>query len=272
MTRENATQNPAVTGRRFADRSVVVTGAAQGIGKATAERFAAEGGRVVVADRVAAEAGRVAAAIEEAGGVAVAIIADLETRGGAAHLIEKSLAEFDGIDILVNNVGGTIWAKPFWEYRPDEIEMEIRRSLWPTLWCCHAAIPAMMARKRGAIVNVGSVATRGIYRVPYAAAKGGIEAITQVLALELADHGIRVNSVAPGGVDVGKRVIPRNPNPPSDREVQWWDELYRQTLRDTPLGRFGRPDEIAAAICFLASDDASYVTGQTIFAAGGGIG
>ncbi len=258
--------------RRFEDRVVVVTGAAQGIGRTTAERFAREGARVVIADRAATVAGQVAAAIEEGGGRAAVAVVDLETRAGAEALLGQTRALFGPPDVLVNNVGGTIWAKPFHEYAADEIELELRRSLWPTLWCCHVFIPALLGRPRAAIVNVGSVATRGIYRVPYAAAKGGIQAVTTALAMELAGAGVRVNCVAPGGVDVGPRAIPRNPVPLSQAERGWWDGVMQQTLRDTPLGRFGTPDEIAAAICFLASDEAGYVTGQTLYVAGGGVG
>jgi len=107
--------------------------------------------------------------------------------------------------------------------------------------------------------------------VPYAAAKGGVAALTAALSLELGDCGIRVNCVAPGGVNV-TRVTPRNTAPPSDADRKGFGEVMEQTLRDTPLGRFGEPEELAAAICFLAADEASYITGQTLYVAGGGIG
>jgi dihydroxycyclohexadiene carboxylate dehydrogenase len=162
--------------------------------------------------------------------------------------------------------------KPFWEYTDEEIEQEISRSLWPTVWCSRAVIPAMLESGSGAIVNVGSVATRGVYRVPYSAAKGGVHAMTVCMALELADHGIRVNCVAPGGVDSGPRKIPRNSKPLSPQETHWRASVTAQTLSTTPLGRYGTPEEQAAAICFLASSEASYVTGQVWYIAGGGIG
>src|SRR5690606_40250933 len=95
-------------------------------------------------------------------------------------------------------VGGTIWAKPYQHYPPEQIEAEIRRSLFPTLWCCRAVLPLMIEQGRGTIVNLSSVATRGINRVPYAAAKGGVNAITSALAMEAAPHGIRVVATAPG--------------------------------------------------------------------------
>ncbi|MEH6638104.1 MAG: 1,6-dihydroxycyclohexa-2,4-diene-1-carboxylate dehydrogenase [Porticoccaceae bacterium] len=257
---------------RFSGKSVIVTGAAQGIGKAAALRFASEGARVTIADRVEAQAQQVLAEIQAAGGEGRISIVDLETSAGAKQLMTEAHNAYGRIDVSVHNVGGTIWAKPFWEYSDAEIEKEIQRSLWPTLWCCRAAIPYMMKQKIGAIVNVGSVATRGINRVPYSAAKGGVQAITTCMAMELAEHGIRVNSVAPGGVDAGQRAIPRNTEALSEADKLGMQGVYEQTLRDTPMQRFGTPGELAAAIAFLAADEASYITGQTLYVAGGGIG
>lgn len=257
---------------RFTNQVVVVTGAAQGIGKACALRFAQEGAKVVVADRAEHEATKTAQEITANGNEATTSIVDLETADGARQLVKDALAAYGRIDVSVHNVGGTIWAKPFWEYTDDEIEKEIRRSLWPTLWCCRAVIPHLRERRQGAIVNVGSVATRGIYRVPYSAAKGGVQAITTCLAMELADDNIRVNCVAPGGVDVGERAIPRNPAPPTEADRTGMAAVVEQTLRDTPMKRFAEPGEQAAAIAFLASADASYMTGQTLYVAGGGVG
>lgn len=257
--------------RRFSGKIAVVTGAAQGIGFATAERLGREGATVVVADR-AEQATRDAVDRLRAGSIdAHPAIHDLEQQAGAAALYCSVHNDFGRIDVAVHNVGGTIWAKPYWEYTPDEIVAEINRSLWPTLWCCHALLPYMRAAGRGAIVNIGSVATRGVNRVPYAAAKGGVAALTAALSLELGDCGVRINCVAPGGVNV-TRVTPRNTAPQTEEDRMGFGEVVEQTLRDTPLGRFGEPEELAAAICFLAADEASYVTGQTLFVAGGGIG
>ncbi len=257
---------------RFRSKVAIVTGAAQGIGRATALQLAREGASVVLADRAARECQAVHDEISRAGGEAQVIIADLESSEGARTMVAETLQIHDRIDIAVHNVGGTIWAKPYWEYSEEQIEREISRSLWPTLWCCRAMVPVMLRQKRGAIVNVGSVATRGIHRVPYSAAKGGVHAMSVCLALELAEHGVRVNCVAPGGTDVGMRTIPRSPETPTEQEVIWRRQVGQQTLRDTPLGRYGRPEELAGAICFLASDEASYITGQVLFVAGGGIG
>jgi len=254
--------------KRFTDKVVIVTGAAQGIGQGVALAAAREGALLVLADRselvheVAAEIGR-------GGARAISIIADLETYAGAKTVIGAALTQFGRIDVLVNNVGGTIWAKPFQEYEEDQIEAEIRRSLFPTLWCCHAVLPSMIARRSGAIVNVSSIATRSIYRIPYAAAKGGVNAMTASLAFEHAADGIRVNAVATGGTEAPPRKVPRNANPMSPQEQVWYQGIVDQTLASSFMQRYGSIDEQVRAILFLASDEASYITG-TVLPVGGG--
>jgi dihydroxycyclohexadiene carboxylate dehydrogenase len=257
--------------RRFENQVAVVTGGAQGIGLATAQRMAEEGATVIVADRAAQATQAAVDRLRAAGSDVHAAIFDLEKCEGATELYRTVADRFGRIDVAVHNVGGTIWAKPYWDYTPDEIMAEINRSLWPTLWCCHAVVPYMLAAGRGSIVNIGSVATRGVNRVPYAAAKGGVAALTAALSLELENSGVRVNCVAPGGVNV-TRVTPRDPAPQTEAVKSGFAQVMEQTLRDTPMGRFGEPEELAGAICFFASQDASYVTGQTLFVAGGGIG
>ncbi len=248
-----------------------MTGAAQGIGRTVAVNMAREGGRVALVDRSdLVEA--VASEIETAGGEAVAIVADLEDYGECRRVMETAQRRFGRIDLLVNNVGGTIWAKPFAHYEPAEIEAELRRSLFPTLWCCRAVLPFMLERNGGVIVNVSSVATRGVNRVPYAAAKGGVNAITASLAFEYARHGIRVCAVAPGGTDAPPRKIPRNAAPPSEQEKAWYQEVVDQTVGSSLMRRYGTIDEQAAAILFFASDEASYITGVTLPVAGGDLG
>ncbi|GGJ57001.1 1,6-dihydroxycyclohexa-2,4-diene-1-carboxylate dehydrogenase [Sphingopyxis bauzanensis] len=257
--------------KRFDNQIAVVTGGAQGIGLATARRMAEEGAIVIIADRAADATQATVDRLRDNGCDVHAAIFDLEKCEGATELYRTVTDQFGQIDVAVHNVGGTIWAKPYWDYKPDEIVAEINRSLWPTLWCCHAVVPYMLAAGRGSIVNIGSVATRGVNRVPYAAAKGGVAALTAALSLELETSGVRINCVAPGGVNV-TRVTPRDPAPMSDVVKAGFAGVMEQTLRDTPMARFGEPDELAAAICFFASQEASYVTGQTLFVAGGGIG
>jgi dihydroxycyclohexadiene carboxylate dehydrogenase len=255
---------------RFAGKVGVVTGAAQGIGKAVALRLAAEGGAVALVDR-SVLVDEVRAEIEAQGGTAVGVTADLETYAGAIAAMRATQGRFGRIDLLVNNVGGTIWAMPYAEFGEAQIEAEIRRSLFPTLWCCRAVLPSML-EGGGVIVNVSSIATRGINRVPYAAAKGGVNAITACLAFEYAAHGIRVCGVAPGGIEAPPRRIPRNSGPVTEHDKARLREVMEQTVASTLMKRLGTPEEEAAAILFLASDEASYITGVTLPVAGGDLG
>ena len=258
-----------MSNQRFAGKVMVVTGAAQGIGRAVALRAAAEGGKVLFVDRadfvseVAAQAQRSDAA---------AFVADLETYEGAASAMAFAARTFGGIDILVNGVGGAIRMRPFAEFEPAQIDAEIRRSLMPTLYACHAVLPHLLMRGGGTIVNVSSNATRGIRRVPYSAAKGGVNAITQSLAMEYAEHNIRVVATAPGGTDAPPRRVPRNTAGDSEQEKVWMGEAVKQVTESTFFKRYGSIDEQAAPILFLASDEASYITGTVLPVAGGDTG
>lgn len=257
---------------RFEGQIALVTGAAQGVGRITAKRLAAEGATLVLVDRAIEHGQAVAREIREAGGQASFIDADLETHEGAQRMVQYALDQHGRIDASVHNVGGTIWTKPFWEYTPEQMQREVTRSLWPTLWSCREVIPVMKKQGRGSIVNVGSNATRGIYRVPYSASKGGVHAATVCMALELAESGVRVNCVSPGALDNGVRAIPRNAEAPSTQDQAWTREMYEDCLGTTPMNRLGSADEVAAAICFLAAPEASYITGQVMYVAGGHIG
>ena len=256
---------------RFDGKTVVVTGAAQGIGQAVARRIAAEGGQVVLVDRSELVYQEVSA-LEAAGCRAYAVTADLETWEGASKAAARARDELGRIDVLINNVGGSIWFRPYQEYGPDEIEAEVRRSLFPTLWSCRAVLPLMIEAGAGTIINVSSNATRGINRVPYAAAKGGVNAITTALAMEAAPYGIRVAATAPGGTDAPERRIPRGPERHGDQERQWYQQIVDQVVDSSLLKRYGTLDEQAAAITFLASDEASYITGTVLPVAGGDLG
>jgi len=256
---------------RFTNKVVVVTGAAQGIGAVVARKIAAEGGSVVLADRSELVT-EVCTELTAGGAPARYFLCDLETYAGAADLMAYALVEFGRIDILINNVGGTIWAKPYEHYQEDEIEAEVRRSLFPTLWCCRAVLPHMVERKGGVIVNVSSIATRSINRVPYAAAKGGVNALTASLAFEAASKGIRVVATAPGGTEAPPRKVPRNPNEQSAQEAVWYQQIVDQTTESALFKRYGTLDEQAAPILFMASDDASYITGAVLPVGGGDLG
>lgn len=254
---------------RFSGKAVVVTGSAQGIGERTARRIAAEGGALVLVDR-SELVHKVAEELTNAGLDAAAAVADLETSDGANAMIQQALSAYGRIDVLVNNVGGAIYFKPFTEFTDVEIRTEIERSLLTTVYCCHAVLPIMVQSGGGVIVNVSSVATRGIHRIPYSAAKGGVNALTASLAMEYGHAGIRVVAAAPGGTEAPPRRISRGtPEPRSDTEKQWVQAVYDQSLVTSPMGRFGTLDEQASAICFLASDEASYITGSVLPVAGG---
>ncbi|MFB9129071.1 1,6-dihydroxycyclohexa-2,4-diene-1-carboxylate dehydrogenase [Paraburkholderia dipogonis] len=255
--------------QRFAGKVMVVTGAAQGIGRAVALRAAAEGGKVLFVDR----ADFVSEVAAEAHGAQTAgFVADLETYEGAASAMAFAARTFGGIDILVNGVGGAIRMRPFAEFEPAQIDAEIRRSLMPTLYACHAVLPYLLKRGGGTIVNVSSNATRGIRRVPYSAAKGGVNAMTQSLAMEYAEHNIRVVATAPGGTDAPARRVPRNAAGDSEQEKIWMGEAVKQVTESTFLKRYGSIDEQAAPILFLASDEAGYITGTVLPVAGGDTG
>ena len=256
---------------RFAGKVMVVTGAAQGIGAGIAVRAAAEGASVVLVDR-AAFVSEVEAEIKAAGGTAISVSCDLETYAGAAEAMARATEAFGRVDILINNVGGAIRMRPFAEFEPAQIDAEIRRSLMPTLYCCHAVLPVMIGQGRGTIVNISSNATRGIRRVPYSAAKGGINGLTQSLAMEYAEAGIRVVATAPGGTQAPARRVPRNAEGDNAQEQAWMAEAVDQVTSSAFMKRYGTLEEQIAPILFLASDEASYITGSVLPVAGGDLG
>jgi len=258
-----------MTMQRFSGKVVVVTGAAQGIGRGVALRAAAEGGKVLFVDRADFVAD---VAAEATGGEVAGFVADLETYEGAHAAIAYAVQRFGGIDILINGVGGAIRMRPFAEFEPAQIDAEIRRSLMPTLYTCHAVLPHLIARGGGTIVNISSNATRGIRRVPYSAAKGGVNALTSALAMEYAEHHIRVVATAPGGTSAPPRRVPRNAAGDTEQEQVWMGEAVRQVTESTYFKRYGSLDEQIAPILFLASDEASYITGTVLPVAGGDTG
>jgi dihydroxycyclohexadiene carboxylate dehydrogenase len=267
----------AAGARRLAGKVCIVTGAGQGIGRATAKRLGQEGGKIVVADRVEDGATQTVTELREHNVEAMKVIVDLSTFVGAQSLMTQVMEAHGRIDVLVNNVGGTIWIKPFHLYTEDEVKLELERSLYPTLWCCLAVLPIMMKQKSGSIVNLGSQSPRGLYRLPYATSKGGILALGKVLAMEYGRYGIRINTMAPGGTEVADRITPRQLLRPGvmakegdKAEAEDYQREMAQDIRNQQaLQRRGLPEEQAAAIAFLASDDASFITGQVINCSGG---
>jgi len=244
---------------RFAGQVAVVTGGGKGIGRACAEAFGAEGAAVVIAD-IDAEAGSaVAQAIEAAGGRATFVKTDVGDAAQAQRLIDRTLAAFGRLDVLINNAG-IIRTAEFLEISEADFDAVLRVNLKGVFLVGQAAARAMVAQGKGAIVNMSS--TNAVVaipnQVPYATSKGGVNQLTKVMALALADKGIRVNAIGPGSILTDLlQVVMRD------------EAARRKILSRTPMGRCGEPAEVAKVALFLASDDASYLTGQTIYPDGG---
>ena len=267
----------AAGAKRLRDKVCVVTGAGQGIGRATARRLGEEGGTIVVAERVDESATRTTAELRENGVEALKVLADVGSFAGAQELMAQVVKAYGRIDVLVNNVGGTIWAQPYHKYTEEQVNLELERTLYPTMWCCLAVLPIMMEQKSGSIVNLGSQSPRGLHRLPYAVGKGGIFALTKVLAMEYGSYGIRVNTVSPAGTAVPDRITSRLQIGPgvmaeedSSDEAPEYRRMMNEDIRNQQaIKRSGLPEEQASAIAFLASDDASFITGQVINCSGG---
>jgi 3-oxoacyl-[acyl-carrier protein] reductase len=236
----------------------VVTGASRGIGRAIAERLATEGARVVVNYRASAEqAAEVVAAIEAQGGQAMAYQADVSDLAQAQALIKAATERWGTVDILVNNAG-TTRDKLLMMMKESDWDLVIDTNLKSVFNCCKAVARKMVRQRSGRIINITSVA--GLAGNPgqtnYAASKAGIVGFTKSLAKELGTRNITVNAVAPGYV-------------PTALTNDLPEELQQAAIDHTPLGRFGKPEEIAAAVAFFAADEAAFITGQVLSVDGG---
>jgi dihydroxycyclohexadiene carboxylate dehydrogenase len=256
---------------RFTDKVVAITGAAQGIGRQTAEQAAAEGAALLLIDR-SPYVHELAATLAQSGSQVLALEADLEAVGEYRAGVCRRGRSFWPPRRADQQRRGHHLGAAFAEYQPEQIEKEIRRSLFPTLWGCRAALPWMLKQGKGSIVNISSVATAGVNRVPYSAAKGGVNALTRSIAMEYSGSGIRINAVAPGGTEAPPRLTPRNEEQPSEQEKAWYQQVVDQTVASSLMHRYGTLAEQANAILFLASDEASYITGVTLPVAGGDLG
>jgi NAD(P)-dependent dehydrogenase (short-subunit alcohol dehydrogenase family) len=248
------------------DRVAVVTGAASGLGREIARLLAREGASVVLGDIEAAGLERTAATIAAGGGHVVAVAGDLTEEAPAQQLVDAALERFGRLEILVNVVGGSRNAK-VWQMRVEDWDFVLRLNLRSTFLCTRAAVPPMMRGRHGRIVCMSSGAREGTpwtayYAggAAYSAAKAGVHGFVRDVALELAEHAITVNAVAPGPIDTERFG-------PGLKQLN--ETVEYSPNRMTPLRRLGQPIEVAHAVLFLASDEASYVTGHTLAVTGG---
>lgn len=241
---------------RLANKTAIITGASQGIGLACAQRLVQEGARVMLVD-VRPEGAQAAAALGEA---ARFHHADVSLKAEVDAMIAATLSAFGQIDILVNNAGVT-HAADFLDLEEEDFDRVLRINLKSMFLCSQAAAREMVKRQAGCIINMSSVNAELTIpnQVPYVISKGGVNQLTRVAAISLAAHGIRVNAIGPGTIltELAKKAVLGSP------------EARHTILSRTPLGRCGEPEEVASICAFLASDDASYVTGQTLYADGG---
>lgn len=242
-------------------RVALVTGASSGIGRATAIALAECGAAVAINyHRNEAGAEQARKAIAEKGGVAVAIQADVTNSADVASLVERTTKDLGPIDILVNNAGSLVERLRILELTEERWDEVIDLNLKSAFLCSKAVAAAMMERKRGAIVNVSSVAGRNggaLGSIHYSTAKGGLITMTKGFAKELAPYGVRVNAVSPGVIDT-----------PFHEQFST-AEAMKGYIGMIPLGRVGKSEEVAQVIAFLASDAASYLCGETIEINGG---
>ncbi|GAB3374564.1 SDR family NAD(P)-dependent oxidoreductase [Massilia agri] len=241
---------------RLANKTAIVTGASQGIGLACAQRLVREGARVMLVD-IRPEGADAAAALGDA---ARFHHADVSIKAEVDAMVAATLAAFGQVDILVNNAGVT-HAADFLELEEEDFDRVLRINLKSMFLCSQAVARDMVKRQQGCIINMSSVNAELTIpnQVPYVVSKGGVNQLTRVSAISLAQHGIRVNAIGPGTIltELAKQAVLGSP------------EARHTILSRTPIGRCGEPEEVASIAAFLASDDASYVTGQTLYADGG---
>ena len=245
---------------RFEGRVVVLTGAAKGIGAVTAEAFASERARVAALDIDGAGVDRVVAAVTARGGEIVGMKTDVTSSSAIQSTLDAVVARWGRVDVLVNNAGGFAAMRALEDTPESEWDAIVRSNLTSAFLVSKAVLPLMKRQRAGRIVNLASVVARGgAVRVPahYAAAKAGVVALTRMLALEVAEHGITVNAVAPGTTATERVLAARTP------------EETARVAAAIPLRRLGQPDEIAQAILFLASEAAAFITGAVLDVNGG---
>ena len=244
-------------------RVAVVTGAARGIGAATARRLARQGVAVAVVDLDVAGSARTANAILEAGGRAIAVAADVADETAAGHAVERAAAELGPVTILVNNAG-IIRDNLLFKMSADDWDAVMNVHLRGAFLMTRAAQAHMIEAKWGRVVSLSSTSALGNRgQANYAAAKAGLQGFTKTLALELGKFGVTANAIAPGFIDTEMTQAT------ADRLGVDFEDWKTAAGREIPVGRVGTPDDVAAVAAFLCSEDAGYVSGQVIYVAGG---
>lgn len=246
----------------FQGKTIVITGAASGIGRAAAEVFAGEGANVVCADINEKGTSETAAMVNAKGSQALAIKVDVTQRPQVDDMIERAIGAFGTVHFLFNSAGAAIRRAKFLEIDDDLIEKTFDLNVKGTLYGMQAVLPHMLQNKFGVIVNVGSMAHRRggpSSSIHYAAAKGAVVTMTMGVAREFAGHGIRALSISPGPVRT-----------PFQDAAATSPELYQKFLDDIPMGRFGEADEIAELVLFMCSDACGFMTADTVYVNGGG--
>lgn len=245
---------------RFKDKVAIVTGGARGIGKAIAVRMAEEGAAVVVVDKDSDTLKDTVEGIKKKGGQALAMVGDMTRVEDINRMVQTTIERFGRIDILINNVG-LFTFEPFLDTKEEEWDRLLALNLKSTMLCSKAVLKEMVKKSYGKIVNISSDAARvGLAaQASYSAAKAGVIGLTRTLAREMARHNININCVCPGLVDTQMTAD----------LLAFAPELKEKMIKAIPFRRLATPEDIASAVCFFASDEASYITGQSLSVNGG---